>query len=460
MPLPQILVDAERLCQEKKYKEAAALYDRILAQNERNPYIVQGLATAYMHENDTLGAAISLYHYAVDLFKKDGKVPHEVYSNLGVAYKWSGQIDKAIKWMKKAIEVEENASTLCNYGQLFNETDDEHGGRAALEKAVKLDPSHTLAHWNLSLCLLANARRDDNWERAWAEYEYGKVEGGRVAKKVLSLPDWDGESGQKILVHGEQGIGDEIMFASMLPDLMQRKEVILDCHSRLTTLFERSFGVRCYGTRKEPELDWVEAEKPDAVIAIGSLGRFFRKKNADFPGTPYLKAEPLPKGEKFRVGISWTGGRQAGRVARRTVPLNWWRSILDVPGVEFVSLQYTDGAGPEIESVRSLGYEIAEPPEAKAKDYYETARLVASCDLVITVCTSIVHLAGALGVPTWVMVPKQPAWRYQASGPMPFYKCVRLYRQPADGMNGWMPVVQRIGLDLADLMNAQERKVA
>jgi hypothetical protein len=455
--LPQIVVDAERLHQEKKYKDAALLYDRVLAQNEHHPYIVNGLGQCLMHDSNSLGAALGLFHRAVDLFKKDGKVPFEVYMNLGLTYKWSGQHDKAIKYMQKAVDTEENASTLCNYGQLFVETDEDQRGRKALEKAVKLDPGLALAHWNLSLCLLANAKRDDNWERAWAEYEYGKAEGGnRTAKRAVNVPEWDGESGQKILVYGEQGIGDEIMFASMLPDLMQRKEVILDCHPRLTTLFERAFGVRCYGTRKDPEVDWIEAEKPDAIIAIGSLGKFFRKSNASFHGKPYLKADPLPRGEKFRVGISWTGGRIAGRVARRTVPLNWWRTILDVPGVEFVSLQYTDGAGPEVESVRSLGYQISEPPEAKSTDYYETARLVASCDLVITVCTSVVHLAGALGVPTWVMVPKQPAWRYQASGNQPWYRSVRLYRQPAEGSDGWMPVVQRIGLDLEDLMKQQK----
>ncbi len=86
--------------------------------------------------------------------------------------------------------------------------------------------------------------------------------------------------------------------------------------------------------------------------------------------------------------------------------------------------------------------------------------MVKSCDLIITVCTSLVHLAGALGVPTWVMVPKHPAWRYQNSGPMPFYRSVRLYRQPAAEDGAWLPVVQTIGLDLSDLLAAKKVKVA
>lgn len=455
--LPQIVLDAERLASEKKYKEAAVLFDRVLAQNEHHPYILNSLAQTLMHETDTLGASLALFHSAIEQFKKQGgKVPYETYMLLGLAYKFSGQPDKAKQWLKEAVKVNESAATLTNYGQMFVESDESEKGRNMLERAVKLDPDLAMAHWNYSLCLLQNARKEDNWAQAWEEYEWGLAEGMdiRVLKSFTKIPQWDGESGKKILVYGEQGLGDEIMFASMLPDLMQRKEVILDCHPRLTTLFSRSFGVQCYGTRKQKDVDWVEAEQPDAVIASGSLGKFFRRKNADFPGTPYLKADPLERDKgKFRVGISWTGGRSAGRVAKRTVPLNWWQSILNVRDVEFVSLQYTDGAEPEIDSVNRLGYDIRQLPEARMEDYYETARAVASCDLIITVCTSIVHLAGALGVPCWVMVPKQPAWRYQSSGPMPWYKSVRLYRQPEHGANGWIPVVQRIGLDLEDQMN-------
>ena len=460
--LPQIVLDAERLHQAKRYKEAAGLYDRILAQNEENPYIVAGLATCFMQDMDTVGAAITLFRYAMDLFrKKEGKVPFEVCSNLAIAYKSSGQWEKARHYAEKAVAIEENASTLSNYGQLFMETDSTGNARQALEKSVKLDPNMAIAHWNLSLTLLACAGAEDNWERAWNEYEWGAVDGGiRVPTKKPGLPDWDGTPGKKVLAFGEQGIGDEIMFASMLPDLMRDCEVILDCHGRLTNLFAKSFGLKCYGTRKNKDADWVESEQPEAMISTGSLGKFYRKKNADFPGTPYLKADPLPRDtDKFRVGISWTGGRLLQRIARRTVPLNWWQSILNVPGCEFVSLQYTDSEA-EIESVERLGYSIRQFPEAKAEDYAQTARLVASCDLVISVCTSIIHLAGALGVPTWVMVPKHPAWRYQKSGRMPWYKSVRLYRQPEQSDNAWLSVVERIGLDLDDLMDKRRKMAA
>lgn len=305
-----------------------------------------------------------------------------------------------------------------------------------------------MPRWNLSLLLLETGRFAEGFQL----YEAGLHKDGMRAERMRGgVPRWEGQKGT-ILVSGEQGIGDEIMFASILPDLMKTNEVILECHPRLKTLFEKSFGIRCYGTRKDKEVFWVnDPPQFDYKLMIGSLGRLHRTKIEDFTGKPYLKAEALPKGKKFRVGISWTGGRLPNRVEKRSVPLHYWRQILN-QDCEFVSLQYTEGSEQEIESVEKLGYKISQPPQAKAKDYYETAQLVASCDLVISVCTSVVHLAGALGVPCWVMTPKYPAWRYQREGHMPWYRSVRLYRQPTDDRDSWLDVVNRISVDLERLV--------
>ena len=249
------------------------------------------------------------------------------------------------------------------------------------------------------------------------------------------------------------------MFASMLPEMMEKNTVIYECHPRLQTLFEKSFpGLQCYGTRDQPMVSWPDSHKLDYAVSIGSLGKWYRNNRSDFPGTPYLKADSLPRGNKFRVGISWTGGLKEGRVRTRSVPLAGWQSILNNRDCEFVSLQYTDSDA-EIDTVNSMGYDIKKAPEAKASDYYETARLVKSCDLVISCCTSVIHLAGALGVPCWVMVPNKPAWRYGVSGGMPWYQSVRLYRQP-EQLVGWSGVVDRIGFDLSELLASNQRMVA
>ena len=451
-----------------RYDEALVLYDQLLTQNPKHPALLGEVATVHLRNPQAVGHAIMMLERSCELYASDGqKTPPEIKSNLGLAYKHAGLMKKAEAVMKDICETAPTPGSLSNYGSMFVETDRAAKGIEILEKAISMDPSLAMAHWNLSLCLLSQCNETGGWGRAWDEYEYGQHDGGmRVRKKLVKLPDWDGSKGKKVIVYGEQGIGDEIMFASMLPDLIRdigRENVILDCHARLTTIFEKSFGVRCYGTRKNPELDWLDVEKPDAMIAIGSLGKFYRRNSKDFPGEPYLYASPLlPKSRKLRVGISWTGGRLKQRIARRTVPLSWWKQIL-ANDVEVVSLQYTKEAPEEIKAYEAqFKREITDYSkityEVNTSDYYETARLAASCDLIITVCTSMVHLAGALGVPCWVMVPRSPAWRYQNSGPMPWYKSVRLYRQAQNGDEHWIPVIERVDQDLAALVKEFEKR--
>lgn len=144
---------------------------------------------------------------------------------------------------------------------------------------------------------------------------------------------------------------------------------------------------------------------------------------------------------------------------KRSVPLTWWKPILDVENVEFVSLQYTDDKD-AMDIMGGLGYGIKTFSEIKSHDYYQTAKVVASCDLVISICTSVIHMAGALGVPCWVMTPKWPAWRYLNEGGMPWYRSVRLYRQPAQEQEAWKPVIDRIGFDLEERVNAKVQRIA
>ena len=452
---------ANQLNEQGHYKEALALYDQVLTQNHYNPHLLAAMGTILAREQETMGLAITLLHLAIDKMPKKDKVPQEYYANLALAYRQSGQQDKSIENLERALKIEKTAGTLTNYGNAFIEVGNPHKAIDALTEAITLDPSIDLTHYNLGLALLETGQ----WDRAWDEYEHGEVPGGmRMERTYGNVPKWKGpieEPGKKVCIYGEQGIGDEIMFASVLPDVLKTNEVIFDCHPRLIKLFEKSFPtVKCYPTRKEAELFWPDADPLECRFAIGSLGKFYRRSRAAFPGTPYLKADPLlPKGRKLRVGISWTGGRSTQRISRRTVPLSWWPSILS-NDCEFVSLQYTD-CEEEIKVVeQKQGFTIHQYPEAKDLDYYKTAQLVASCDLVISVCTSIIHLAGALGVPCWVMVPKKAAWRYQASGPMPWYRSVRLYRQPEHGESAWIDVVNKVGYDLSEYVQSQEQKAA
>lgn len=435
-----------------EYEKAIALYDQLLTQNHDNAGLLAMMGTACIH-TDRLGLAISLLERSTSR-KPDG----DAFCNLGIAYKQSGQYAKCHEAFRKALSHNPSPNTVANYSALFINVGEPQQAIKYAMRAIQADPECSMAYWSLGMGQLELGL----WKEGWESCEWGFEARMRVRRNIGDKPYWDGTEGKTIAVYGEQGIGDEIMFASMLPDLMAKNTVILECHPRLKTMFEKSFpGLICYGTREHPVIDWWTHHDIDYAVSIGSLGKWFRNTREAFPGTPYLKADALPNGEKFRVGISWTGGLKEGRVRTRSIPLARWKSILNVPNVEFVSLQYTDSDA-EIDLANAEGYVIRKMPEAKADDYYETARLVASCDLVISVCTSVVHLAGALGVPCWCAVPSKPAWRYGVSGGMPWYRSVRLYRQPKGDTDAWRPVIELIGSNLADLMDAnrQQRKVA
>ena len=434
---------------EGKYPEAEDLYDQLLSQNHDNAGLLATMGTLYL-KMSKLGLAISFLHRAAQ------KTPQsDILCNLAIAYKYSGQLDKAHKYFKDAIQHKPSADAMANYAALFTNNGTPDEGIALSKKAIKLDYECAVAHWNLAMALLEKGE----WAQGWDEQEWGFKSKMRIDRGVGSYPYWDGTPGQTLWVFGEQGIGDEIMFASMLPDLMRQNTVILECHPRLVTLFKDSFpGLTVYGTRDGTSVDWTQNHEIDARVSIGSLGKWFRRERSAFPGTPYLKSSCAERGSKYRVGISWTGGLKPGRIRARTIPLSWWKSILDVPEVEFVSLQYTDCAE-EIAMVNGLGYDIKQFDAVKADDYADTAKLVQSCDLVITIATSVYHLAGALGVPAWVMVPNKPAWREQISGGIPFYRSVRVYRQPAGDADAWIPVVERVGYDLSERMAAQAKQL-
>lgn len=446
-----LLEKAHALHLADKFPEAEAIYGQLMEQNYKNGGLMATLGSLYIQQQKW-GLGIHFLQSAIDVGLKEP----DAYANLALGYQRSGQYEKARTFYEKSIEGDTTPTALTNYSGMFIEAGQPEKCIELCERALK-EQDLPIAHWNLALALLGEGQ----WERAWKEHEWGLKPGClREDRIVLDLPLWDGTPGKTVLVYGEQGLGDEIMFASMIPDLMKTNTVILECHKRLEGLFKASFpGVTVHGTREDSEIDWAYDQPIDYRIAIGSLGKFFRNSREAFPGTPYLKAEASQRG-KFRVGISWKGGgAKLGRVQKRSVPLTWWKPILDAAAgadVEVVSLQYGTGKEEDLDMMDALGYAIARPEQADAKDYAEVATLVASCDLVITICTSIVHLAGALGVPCWCITPRFPAWRYQNSGGMPWYRSVRLYRSPSVEQAAWRPVIDLVAADLEALVGKQK----
>jgi hypothetical protein len=258
------------------------------------------------------------------------------------------------------------------------------------------------------------------------------------------------------------------MFASCYPELLSRVgRLVIDCAPKLEKLFRRSFpGATVFGSLQSSPPDWLRAPPPiDVQAAAGSVAALLRRSAASFPAHDgYLRADPqrvaywrdrlAALGPGPKIGISWRGGTPRSRARLRSMRLADWGPILGLQGAAFVSLQYHADAGGEVaEANRDLGFGISHWTEA-LDDYDETAALVSALDVVVTVCTAVVHLSGALARPVRVLVPASPEWRYGVRGDrMPWYPTARLYRQ-ADA-NDWPGVIARVAEDLSRELGLQ-----
>jgi tetratricopeptide (TPR) repeat protein/ADP-heptose:LPS heptosyltransferase len=310
------------------------------------------------------------------------------------------------------------------------------------------------ARWNCGLALLALGR----FEEGWPLYEH-RWEVGAFLAQSASWVDADLRArvnprlraedlaGGRVLLIGEQGVGDVVMFASILPDLLATaREVTLLCEPRLHRLLGASF----------PNLALLAPGAPlpacDHVVPLGSLARLFRGRGK-FPGTRYLAAPKAararwaerlgPKSGRLRVGISWRGGLAATGRAARSMQLSDLRPLLELPGCEFVSLQYGDVRDEVARENATLPAPIRLFPAEDISDFEDLGALVETLDLVVSVTTAVVHVAGALGKPTLVMVPRPAEWRYGSAGDtMPWYGSARLFRKPE--REDWTAVVRQV----------------
>jgi len=365
----------------------------------------------------------------------------------------------ALEHLERALALgRRDADTLAAYGVALHESGRFDDALAAYDAALAAAPAHVLARFHRATTLLTLGR----FGAAWPDYELRLASEDRP-RRAFPFPRWQGEDlgGRTILVHAEQGIGDEILFASCLPQVIARaKRCVVDCAPKLAPIFARSFPSATVhaGLQSDP-VDWAAPLGIDVQIAVGSLPLHLRREEGDFPPpTAYLRADAASV-ERWRgrlralgpgraIGVSWRGGTPRTRTERRSLTLDEFAPVLALPGLHCVSLQYGPDAQAEVARfVAATGIRVHHWPEA-VDDYDETAALAAALDGIVSVCTAIVHLGGALGRPVWVATPRVPEWRYGMRGErMPWYPGVRLFRQTHGG--SWAPVVEAMRRDLA-----------
>jgi hypothetical protein len=249
------------------------------------------------------------------------------------------------------------------------------------------------------------------------------------------------------------------MFANPVPDLVAMgARGVLECAPRLARLFARSFPQVSVVPRGAAGREQVERAAPDLQMRMSGLPRFLRRSREAFPlHRGYLRAAPervaywqarlAALGPGPKIGVSWAGGTRKTGKARRSTTLEDWLPVLRIPGVHYVSLQYTDARADLARLREQHGIDLVHWQEA-IDDYDETAALVTALDAVASVCTAVIHLSGALGRPTYVLVPWWPGWRYLFEGEeMPWYPSARLVRQ--EQPNDWSVPIARLAAELA-----------
>lgn len=380
----------------------------------------------------------------------------------------------AYQFLRRAVQLDPSrAPVWSNFGLSAHQLGRHEEGLAACLKSVEIDPKYALGWTNAGSCLVGMSRWDEaekcalsalevdpdernsqcnlahvylakhQWLDGWKHWELSV---GSEQRKEWCYGDelrWDGCKNLAVVVYGEQGLGDEIMYASCLPEAIRdSKKIIIDCDPKLEGLFKRSFPrADVYGTRRDEHPHWLANARIDARCSIGSLPQFYRNSDDDFPGTPYLKADPdrvlmwkalwASKGKRV-IGICSEGGAKYTNRKGRRIPQGAWNSLFAQDAI-FVSLDYRDG----ITHPKLMQF----PAIAKSQDYDDQAALIASLDAVVGVNTTAIHAANALGVQTHVLVPTWHQWRY--AGNYVWSKTAKLYHQ-----NGrhWGEVVKEVRL--------------
>lgn len=422
-------------------EEARQIYEAVLGKTIKDSYILYSLATIYL-QLGLNGTAMNLFMRAHDEMPDDAEWRGECWMNLGVAYKHEAHDTEAGHCYREALNhIKSPNDRLLIYTNLAGLHVNAGAPKQGIDyarKALEIDPYYPEAGFHLGLALL----EDHQYAEGWRWYNC-RLRQKSFHVRPFECPMWEGEETDLLAIHAEQGIGDEILFASLIPFAQKRaKRVVVECTDRLIPIFERSFGVKCYAT----DAELLAAEKPTRWIAMGSLPNVFGIA-AQIEHRGYLKPNPerlkhwhntLPKGQ-LRVGVSWRGGTKKTHEHLRNFEVEQWLPLMKTPGVHFVNLQYGD-QGTEPQRMGVHDYPCA--------DFDDHIALVASCDLVISICNTTIHEAGATNTPCWCLVPNKPAWRYGTRGrEMLWYPSVTLYRQKEN----WTDVIEALAADLRKL---------
>jgi tetratricopeptide (TPR) repeat protein len=397
--------------------------------------------------------AIAAYHQAIAHRPNYAKA----YNNLGVALTDKGELDAAITACRQAIALNPNfAEAHNNFGSALQYNGQLDEAIAAYRKSITLEPNYAETHYNLARALLTRG----DLAAGWDEFEWRLKIPSLGLNRDLAQPQWDGAeiAGKTLLIHTEGGFGDALHFARYIPMLRQtgaaKAHLLLECQAPLAPLLGELSGVDRIICRGDPLPPF------DVHISFQSLPRIFHTDLTNIPhAVPYIRvpadrrlrwADRLPRDEKLNVGLSWAGSNSPPRdIDRRTRTLACLAPLARAVKVRFVGLQ----KGPEAAEARPLGMEVLDFSDDLC-DFADTAALVENLDLVISVDSSVAHLAGALAKPVWVLITLVPDFRWMLDRrDSPWYPTMRLFRQETPG--DWQIPIQKLAEELCRFATAK-----
>ncbi len=418
------------LLEQNHAEEAVTACERALAVDPRQLTARLTLGRAHEalgHHDAATGAYRELLRLAPD--------HADAHCNLGIVQQAQGRLGEAIASYERALAIDpRHASALTNLGTAYQAQNRLDEAIACHRRAQEVRPDLAQARFNESVCQLLAG----NFAAGWPGYEARWECGQKRFRRELGLPLWRGEdspAGRTILVHPEQGLGDTLQFARYVPLLAARgAKVILEVQPPLRSLFENFPGAHMVLARGEA-LPPCDAYCPLLTLPL-TLG-----PDAPIPAeVPYVHAasdriehwrDRLGDDSRRRIGLVWSGGPHHLTDHLRSIPLAQFRALVAGCAAQFISLQKELKSADATTLADTL--EIV-PLGAELSDFADTAALIANLDLVIAVDTSVAHLAGALGRPTWILLPFAPDWRWQLGrSDSPWYPTARLFRQPRPG---------------------------
>jgi hypothetical protein len=451
------LREAEAHGKEKRFAEAEAICERLLAEMPELPGAL-GLLGGLKAQQGAIDAAIPLLERAV------ARQPAAIgwWDALCALYRVVHRLDEAVAAGRRAVQAAaDNPRHLFNLGRAHQDRGEDDLALTFFLAALARAPSDPESHLAVGQILLARGEM----RPGWIEYEWrNRLEMAKGRLPGIRAPVWNGMRmpAGRILLIADQGFGDAMQFVRYVP--MVRRycdEVLLACSRELISLFQRVDGVgRCFQR-------WQDVPGFSAWCLLSSLPFVFGTEMDTIPGPiPYLSAEEgrvalwrdrlagALLADGLRVGIVWAGRPTHPNDRRRSIPLDALLPLADMEGVRLVSLQTPV---PEADKARVAAHPRLLDLSADLTEFAETAAIMRNLDLVVTIDSAVAHLAGSLGLPVWVMMPRPADWRWMLERTdTPWYPSMRLFRQPRPG--AWDEVFTAIRAAVVEELAAREAR--